>query len=97
MNPSADRGDRVRLERLLRRIPPGDSVDVTIHMLQHVTVPATAADNKAPDHLIAWFRSRMAFDCTVTPDCPERPSRWTFHRPPSQRSAEPAPDHSASA
>jgi hypothetical protein len=97
MSPSAEHSDRALLERLLRTISPGDSVDVTINMLQHVTLPAKSADEWAPEHMIEWFRSRMAFDCTVTPDRPEQPSRWTFHRPPSQRSTEPASGNSASA
>jgi hypothetical protein len=88
MSSFADYNDRARLERLLRTIAPGDSVDVTINMLQHVSLPASSVEQRAPDHLIQWLRSRMAFDCTVTPDRPDQPSRWTFHRPLSQRSTE---------
>ncbi len=95
MSPSTEHDDRARLERLLRTISPGDSMDVTINMLRHVTLPPKFIDQRAPDHLIEWFRSRMAFDCIVTPDRPEQPSRWTFHRPLSQDSTEPASGNGA--
>ncbi|WP_445488756.1 hypothetical protein [Rhodopseudomonas sp. RCAM05734] len=97
MNPSAEHSDRARLERLLRMISPGDSVDVTINMLHHVTLPTGSDEKRAPDHLIEWFRSRMAFDCTVTPDRQDEPSRWTFYRPLPHGAAGPASDTSTTA
>lgn len=70
-----------RLERLLRTIPPGKSLNVSVHDLADIEVPANPLDRQTPEYLVEWFRIRMPFYCTVTPDIPLMPSKFTFHRP----------------
>jgi len=81
---NGDLSDFTRGAQLLRHlctIPPGKAMDVTVHMLSDIIVPANPLDRQTPEYLVNWFHARMPFYCTVTPDLPGFPSKWTFYRP----------------
>lgn len=82
MSPLAKYTSGARMERLLRSLQPGEAVKITTHMLLDVEVPANPLDCQTPEYLVKWFRSRMPFYCTVTPNLPSSfADQWTFYRP----------------
>ena len=70
------------LLRTLTSLPPGKAINVTRAMLMDIEVPANPLDRQTPEFLVGWFKSRLPFYCTVTPNLPSfMADTWTFYRP----------------